>query len=227
MASEAVGAHFGDAAAVARYAEGPPRMVPGFDGLHRMMAVLLAEGMGAEAEVLVLGAGGGLELRTLARAQPGWRFTGVDPSGPMLALAREAVSENIGRVTLVEGVIDDAPAGPFDAATCLLTLHFLLAEERLRTLRALHGRMRIGAPFVAAHLSAPREGRARWIDRYAAFAMAQGLPEAQAAQAGVAVGDRLPILDPTEDEAILREAGFGQVELFYTGLAFRGWVARA
>jgi tRNA (cmo5U34)-methyltransferase len=227
MAGRNLGAHFGDAAAVARYAEGPPRMVPGFDGLHRMMAVLLAEGTGAEADVLVLGAGGGLELRMLAQAQPGWRFTGVDPSAPMLALAREAVGHDISRVMLIEGVIDDAPPGPFDAATCLLTLHFLPAEERLRTLRALHDRLRPGAPFVAAHLSAPREGRAKWIDRYAAFAVAQGLPEAQAAQAGVAVGERLPILDPIEDQAILREAGFGGIELFYAGLAFRGWVARA
>ena len=221
MSGESVSAHFGDAAAVARYAEGPPRMVPGFDGLHRMMAILLAEGTGTEAEVLVLGAGGGLELRTLAAAQPGWRFTGVDPSAPMLALAREAVGAEMARMTLVEGVIDDAPEGPFDAATCLLTLHFLEAEDRLRTLRALHRRLRPGAPFVAAHLSAPREGRARWIDRYAAFA---GIAPAQAREG---VGQRLPILDPAEDEAILREAGFGGVEMFYAGLAFRGWVARA
>jgi len=221
MSGESISAHFGDAAAVARYAEGPPRMVPGFDGLHRMMAILLAEGTGTEAEVLVLGAGGGLELRTLAAAQPGWRFTGVDPSAPMLALAREAVGAEMARMTLVEGVIDDAPEGPFDAATCLLTLHFLEAEDRLRTLRALHRRLRPGAPFVAAHLSAPREGRARWIDRYAAFA---GIAPAQAREG---VGQRLPILDPAEDEAILREAGFGGVEMFYAGLAFRGWVARA
>ncbi len=41
------------------------------------------------------------------------------------------------------------------------------------------------------------------------------------------MGQRLPILDPVEDEAILHAAGFGAVELFYAGLAFRGWVARA
>ncbi len=221
MSGEGAGGHFDDPAAVARYAEGPPRMVPGFDGLHRMMAILLAEGTAPVAEVLVLGAGGGLELRTLATAQPGWRFTGVDPSAAMLALARETVGADMARVTLVEGVIDDAPAGPFDAATCFLTLHFLEAEERLRTLRALHRRLRPGAPFVVAHLCAPREGRARWIDRYAAFA---GIAPMQA-QAGV--GQRLPILDPVEDEAILRDAGFDGVDLFYAGLAFRGWVARA
>jgi len=34
---------FSDERAVAHYAEGPPRFVPGFDSLHRMTSVLLAE----------------------------------------------------------------------------------------------------------------------------------------------------------------------------------------
>lgn len=29
---------------------------------------------------------------------------------------------------------------------------------------------------------------------------------------------------PEQDEAILREAGFGNVSLFYAGFTFRGWV---
>jgi tRNA (cmo5U34)-methyltransferase len=69
---------FSDPAAVARYAEGPPRFVPGFDGLHRMTSVLLAEHAPSDARVLVLGAGGGLELKALATAHPGWTFVGVD-----------------------------------------------------------------------------------------------------------------------------------------------------
>lgn len=98
-----------------------------------MTAILLAERAPADAQVL--GAGGGLELQALAKAQPGWRFTGVDPAGPMLDLARETLGEDAERVELVEGYIDAAPAGPFDAATCLLTIHFLDREERVRTLR--------------------------------------------------------------------------------------------
>ena len=69
------------------YTQGPPRQVPGFDGLHRIMSLLLAERMPGDARVLVLGAGGGLELRTLAESQAGWSFDGVDPSADMLRLA--------------------------------------------------------------------------------------------------------------------------------------------
>jgi tRNA (cmo5U34)-methyltransferase len=53
---------FTDKEAVARYAEGPPRQVPGFADLQRMAMLLLAEKAPPAAEILVLGAGGGLEL---------------------------------------------------------------------------------------------------------------------------------------------------------------------
>ena len=83
---------FSDPEAVTRYAEGPPRLVPGFVDLQL---------------------------------------------GPLNSL-----------VSLHEGYIDVAPEGPFDAATCLLTLHFVPVEERRR--------LKPGAPFVVAHLSFPQ-----------------------------------------------------------------------
>jgi len=89
---------FSDPQAVARYAEGPARQVPGFHALQRMTALLLAESVPAEGTVLVLGAGGGLELKVFADAQPGWRFIGVDPSAEMLDLARSTLGPLVSRV---------------------------------------------------------------------------------------------------------------------------------
>src|SRR5215472_7156072 len=78
---------FSDPDVVARYTDGPRRFVPGLDGLHRMTGILLAERAPDRARVLVLGAGGGLELNALAEAHPSWHFVGVDPSSRMLRLA--------------------------------------------------------------------------------------------------------------------------------------------
>ncbi len=215
--------------AIANYAEGPPRFVPGFEALHRMTAVLLAESAPARARVLVLGAGGGLELGALARAQPGWSFVGVDPSQPMLDLASGTLGPLMQRIELVHGYIDDAPAGPFDAAACLLTLHFLDAAERLRTVRAIHARLKPGAPFVAAHSSFPQDPASRptWLSRYAAYAVGSGADPAQAASARAAIDAHLNLLDPVEDEGILRDAGFTDIAMFYAAFTWRGWVARA
>ena len=58
-----------DPAAVSSYAERTARIVPGIAGLHRMAGVLLAERAPADARILALGAGGGLELKAFAEMQ--------------------------------------------------------------------------------------------------------------------------------------------------------------
>lgn len=221
--------HFSNPEAVARYAEGPPRFVPGLADLHRMAAILLAERTPPDARVLVLGAGGGMELKVFAEAHPGWTFDGVDPSAEMLTLAERTLGPHASRARLHQGYIDDAPDGPFDAAACLLTLHFLAREERLRTAIAIRRRLAPGAPFVAAHSSFPQgEGeRARWLARYAAFAVASGADPDQTEKARAAVAAHLNLLSPEDDEAVLREAGFSDVSPFYAAFTWRGWVAYA
>ncbi|CAO4140659.1 Carboxy-S-adenosyl-L-methionine synthase [Methylorubrum aminovorans] len=218
---------FSDPQAVARYADNPPRMVPGYADMQRMAMLLLAERAPDDAQVLVLGAGGGLELKVLAEGQPGWSFVGVDPSAAMLDLARLTLGGLVNRARLHEGLIDSAPEGPFDGATCILTLHFIERQERARTLREVRRRLKPGAPFVVAHFSIPQDERDLWLSRYAAFATASGIDRSQAESAKTGIGERLPILSPEEDKALLQEAGFTGVSLFYAGFAFRGWVAWA
>ncbi len=106
-------------------------------------------------------------------------------------------------------------------------MHFLTAGERLRTLRELRRRLKPGAPLVVAHHSFPQTGRdkARWLDRYAAFAVSSGISASNASKAIEAIDARLPLLTPEQDVALLREAGFDAVELFYAGFSFKGWVA--
>lgn len=218
---------FSDPQAVARYAEGPLRQVPGYLALQQMSRLLLAERVPVQGRVLVLGAGGGLELKAFAEAQPGWQLLGVDPAAPMLALAEQTLGPLNARVELLEGYIDDAPDVHFDGASCLLTLHFLDARQRLHTLRELHKRLRTGAPLVVAHHSVPQDpdGKLRWLQRYAAFAEASGVARVDAQRAIEAIAERLPLLSPEQEVALLQEAGFDDVELFYAGFSFKGWVA--
>lgn len=220
---------FSDPQAVARYAEGPVRQVPGFHALQQMAALLLAESVPEDGHVLVLGAGGGLELKAFAEAQAHWRLLGIDPSAEMLKLANATLGPLASRVQLLEGYIDAAPEIPFDGATCLLTLHFLSVEERLHTLRELKRRLKPGAPLIVAHHSFPQGERekARWLERYAAFAVSSGIPWANAKTAIDTIGARLPALSPEQDVALMQQAGFETIELFYAGFTFKGWVAYA
>lgn len=228
-AAEKMLAHFNDPEAVAQYTDGPARFVPGLADLHRMTAILLGERAPEDAHVLVLGAGGGMELKALAEAHPRWTFEGVDPAAEMLKLAERTLGGLASRVTLREGTIEDASEGPFDAAACLLTLHFLDAGERRRTARDIRRRLKPGAPFAAAHSSFPQEPaeRAQWLKRYAAFAVAAGVAPGIAEGAREGVAAHLDLLSPEEDERVLREAGFSGVTMFYAAFTWRGWVGYA
>ena len=211
------------------YADGPPRQVPGLAGLHRMTRILLEERVPPDGRVLVLGAGGGMELAHFAEGQGGWTFDGVDPSPEMLDAARRATEVAASRIHLHEGYIDAAPEGPFDGATCLLTMHFVPRDQRLATLVSVHRRLRPGAPFVVAHMSYAQDeaSRARWSKRNGAFSVSNGMDAAMVEKGRLGILERLPILAPEDEVKLLERAGFVNVELFYAAFGFRGWIGHA
>lgn len=203
----------------------PAAMVPAYHDLHKMTQILLAQHMGA-GEVLILGAGGGFELAALATARPDWTFTGVDPSAEMLDLARVRCADFSDRTNFVQGLIDDAPSGPYDGAACLLTLHFLPADQRLATLQGLRARLRAGAALVVMHHSIPAGEGDIWLPRFADFAALNGVSGPGLADGARALGKALPILTPDADADLMRKAGF-EVQEFFHAYTFRGWVCIA
>ena len=216
-------------AATEGYRERAARQVPGLAGLHRMTTMLLAERMPASGRLLVLGAGGGLELEAFALAQPGWSFDGVDPSADMLASAAELAAPHGARIRLHEGYVEDAPEGPFDGATALLTFHFIAREARRATLEQLHRRLKPGAPLVLAHISFPQTEpeRSVWIARHVAYGAPDHTDPAALEGSREAIRSRLSILAPEDEVAMLKAAGFTGISQFYAALSFRGWVAYA
>lgn len=219
---------FDDPEAVARYIDNPPRLVPGFADLQKMTRLLLAETAPADGRILVVGAGGGLELKVFAEAEPSWRFVGVDPSTEMLKLARRTLGPLADRVAWHEGYVNSAPEGPFDGASCLLVMHFVPAEERVDMLTEIRRRLKPGATFVVAHHSIPDgPDRNLWFDRLEAFANTNGISFDKTNGGARMLGERLPIISPEAEADLLRAAGFVDPQMFYASLTYRGWVARA
>jgi tRNA (cmo5U34)-methyltransferase len=217
---------FSNLAMVANYADDAPRKVPGLADLHRMAMLLLSEQARPAAHILVVGAGGGLELKAMAGARPDWVFTGIDPSAAMLDIARHTIEPFNDRIELIEGTVDAAPSGLFDGATCLLTLHFLDKSERLHLLKEILRRLKPGSRLVVAHHSVPGGTAQRWMARSVAFADRAGVDWEKAAASAARMA-ALPLLPAADEEALLHEAGFISVEMFYAAFSFRGWVATA
>jgi tRNA (cmo5U34)-methyltransferase len=224
--------NFADPEFVARYVEkGPAAFMPGQPGVLQMAGVLLAERASPDGHVLVVGAGGGLDTRALARIQPGWRFTGVDPAAKMLDLARHILGEEtMRRVELIEGGVEAAPDGPFDGATLILVLGLIPDDgSKLATLREIRRRLKPGAAFILVDRCDSPDNPLfdRNMDRYVAYAAASGVDPDTLKNAKNSHRGNPGLATATRDEALLAEAGFSGVESFYHAMNWHGWVAYA
>lgn len=106
----------------------------------------------AAASLLFVGLGTGAELLPYLKFDvPGWRFTGVDPSDAMLAVARERLAAEglLSRTDLHVGDLHSLPPGPlFDGAQMMGVLHHVPESERLGLLHEVSRRLKPGAPLV-------------------------------------------------------------------------------
>lgn len=225
-------ANFAEPDRVKQYTEkGPPAFAPGHAGMLQMIGVLLAETMPEDGQLLVVGAGGGLETRYLAGVEPSWRFFGVDPAAPMIALAHAVAGPIAGdRLTLVEGTVEDAPAGPFDAATCILVLGLIADDGAKRTLlEEVRRRLVPNGPFILVDQCIDRSAHdfQLRLDRYAHYARRSNIDAETVTKARAGVGALKSMVPDWRNEQLLREAGFHDAEVFYVGMAWRGWVAYA
>lgn len=134
------------------------------------------------------------------------------------------------RLQLREGTVIDAPAGPFDGATCILVLG-LLADDgaKLDLLSETRRRLRPDSPLIMVDQCFDRDAPdfQQRLARYAAYARRSGVDPDTVAGARAALAASATVVSAERDEELLAEAGFGNVELFYRGMAWRGWVAYA
>ena len=200
------------------------------DALHLLLRVRL-QALPDDARILVAGAGTGAEVRYLAPIFPGWRFTMVDPSEAMLAVARRhAEAEGFAeRCTFHAGFVASLPVEAHDAATSLLVSHFLTdAGARQSYFEDIAARLKPGGILFNADLAADRDApsfepvMALWLDLRD---LGTAMPPDARSRFRAAFGRGVAAHGPSEVEAIIKRAGFTDLAQVYQAVLIRGWVA--
>lgn len=214
-----------------RYDDTIRRVIPGYDTLHGMSALILGNEVPQDGRLLVVGAGTGAELAVLGQAQPGWHFTACDPAAGMLAVAEHRMAEAglSERVALHACTADALPeAEPFDAATCLLVLHFIPDDgSKLAVLKSIAARLKPGAPLVFADMyedpTAPRYRRL--MEAWIAWQLKAGIDPVEVEKGRRHVERDIHFVPEARLADLLDAAGFGPAERFYAAFLFGGYVA--
>ena len=197
------------------------------DAMHLLVRTEFSA-LAPDARILVAGAGTGAEVRKLAAACPDYRFALIDPSGPMLDIARShAAAEGFARrCSFHVGYVEDVDETGFDAATSLLVSHFLTdTAARTAYFRSIAERLKPGAPLFVADLCADRSaaGFPRLMDVWLNLMTHAGMTPEGRAHYTAAFGHDFAVHGPDEVEAMMETAGFARpVQCLQTGL-IRGW----
>lgn len=220
-----------DVSRAQEYAQQARIALAGYDACHELSACILSAALAGRGNVrvLVVGAGGTAgEIIAAARLEPEWAFVAVDPSEPMLELARSQVSAAglEDRVTFVGDRLSALPPEPaFDAALMIGVLHHVPGDsEKVQLLQETAQRLKPGGSLVLAGNYRTYDSepllRAAWANRWRMHGADE--EEVQAKLAQIMAG----AVPPASEEAIgelLAEAGFAAPQRFFSSLFWGAW----
>jgi len=223
---------FFDKSQAATYDERFKNLAPMRDAMLLLTGAVLAE-LPPDARILCVGAGTGAELLFLARKFPGWSFTAVEPSGPMLEICRsKAAGEGIaGRCVFHEGYLDSLPVPEekFHAATSILVSQFVVdPEERRRFFAGIAERLLPGGYLVSADLSAELSSANydRLLEAWSRLHTFAEMEPGQVERFRSAYGRDVAVAPPEELGRFIASGGLEEVTLFYQALLIHAWFAR-
>jgi tRNA (cmo5U34)-methyltransferase len=209
-----------------------PIVLPGYEALHSTACWLLQLDLEEQAHLLIAGAGTGTEIIQLGESNPGWSFTGVDPSPDMIAIAERRLRkrELAERVELHTGSAWDLPfSRSYNAATLLLAMHFVPDDgQKLSLLRSISTHLKPGAPFILADLYGDTNSDrfVRFMEAWKCRQLALGMTTEEVEVLFENVLSETQFISEKRIVALMHEAGFEQIEPFYSTLLLGGWVAR-
>lgn len=222
---------FFDQAHAAEYDQRFARLGSFKEALHLLMAAVFA-GLPERARVLCVGAGTGAEIMDMAQRFPGWHFTAVEPSGPMLDVFRRKAEQAglTARCVFHEGYLDSLPpCEPFDVATSILVSQFVLdVEARTQFFREIAVRLRPGGLLASADLAADLAtlDGARLLEVWFRLLAGADVPPEKLEALRAAYGRDVAVVPVARVGEIIAAGGFEAPQVFLQTGLIHAWHSR-
>lgn len=198
--------------------------VPGYDLVHDTILDLAQPFLGPGRRACDLGCSTGTLTARLASQFRGVEIVGVDIEPNMIAAAKRLSPR---RPNYRCADVRELELPRVEFACACYTLMFLPPSDRLRVLRRVFSALSPGGGFVLAEkvLRDDPVHEARCQRQHHAFKRRQGLSEQEIALKAASLEGRLIPLTDQENVALLREAGFDEIQLVCRSACFDAWLA--
>lgn len=206
------------------------RSIPQYDTMRDLVFELGRRFVPDGGAVVDLGCSRGAALAPFVAAFGGHAsYVGVEVSPPMLAACRKRFARELdaGTVSLLDlDLRDGYPDVDATLTLAVLTLQFVPVELRARIVRDVHRHTRPGGAFVLVEkvVGTTDTADAILVDLYHGLKRAHGYGEDEIERKRLSLEGVLVPQPAPWNEALLRDAGFEEVECFWRCLNFAGWV---
>jgi tRNA (cmo5U34)-methyltransferase len=203
--------------------------IPTYDEFFIMADQFLTTTLNESANLLIVGAGGGIEVVKFSENHPSWSFTGVDPSAGMIYAAEHCIRSAHVESTcqLVLGEVEDLQEDvKYDAATCFLVLHLLNQKDKQKLIEEVAKRLKPNAPFLISAMFGETVSPSfqHNIKAWRHHMVELGMPLPQVIQQTEQIRRETHLIPEQEMIGLLHQCGFADTFRFYQSYHFGGWI---
>lgn len=157
------------------------------------------------------------------------KVVGIDSSQPMIETAKEL----LGHWENVEFVLSDVrdveiTPGTYTLVTSILTAQFVPLDERQKFFDSVYSGLSYDGAFIIVEkiLGETMAGQDILVDAYTQYKRDKGYTMKQIEEKRKSLQGVLVPLRASENERMLKDAGFADVQRFWQCLNFAGWIAK-
>jgi len=195
------------------------------------LTMLALKDLPRDANILCVGVGTGADIIDLAKTNPGWTFTGVEPSKSMLDGCRMKLKiEGLtNRCELFHGYLSDFSSKyKYDAVLCYFVMHFIEKVERKKIYYDINKHLKNEGYFVHAEISCDFETDDfhLHLKNWKSLHGYSGATEEKLSSIEEVLTKQLYILSPTETKKLVQECGFKNHIQFFQSFMIHAWHTR-
>lgn len=212
------------------YEERIKAVIPGVEDMYEMAYSFLKLKMPQKARLLVAGVGPGKELLHFGSRNSDWEIDGVDPLPDMIREAEKKLLKYDLKANLRTGYVDDLPPKPvYDGASAIFVIHWLPNDnKKMAFLNSISARLKPGAVFIHVTVQGIPGSKDYRVfqDAWKIFQIKNSrTPEMIDELHKIIENDIYPLDSDEKAVTLLKDAGFVDVQRFYTGYLISGWIA--